>query len=318
MVDVSVVIPYIHEFPAIYQTVFAIQNEFIDENFTYEIVAVENGERDPHTEKFLHVFRILQSQGKFKYTFEPRQCAGTTRNTGAKTAQGKYLVYTDAHVVWGKNTFPLLVETLEKHDAGIVHGSTSWSHHDVIHMGCHYKLFGTISLLTHGHGTYQRCRGRTKPYRIANGTGAYIIFKREEFLKLHGYHEACRYYPHPEAYTDLKYWMFEREVWLNPRAFHYHSLYPRNYGKGAQDYCGYDHHVENVMICLYTLGGEEWLNKVYDAHIKKGDKPERLDVLMEQAKKKAEEERRFILDNAHRTLTETINWMKENNIAGVD
>ena len=222
MVDVSVVIPFVNEYPALIHTVFAIQNEFHDLNYSYEIVLVENRKVNDYTEKFLHYMRALKQQGRLQYHFEPIPCGPTARQRGARHAKGKYLIFTDAHVQFGKNTVPLLLETLEEKDAGIVHGSTVWSHAHAHNAGCHYALFkrhpktGSINrnwpnLYSHFHGGYTRCKNATEPYQVAGGTLAYVAFYKEKFLKGRGYHPECIGYPHPEGYLPLKSWMLDEE-----------------------------------------------------------------------------------------------------------
>ena len=113
MVDVSIIIPFVHEYPALIHTVFAFQNEFTDGNYSYELILVENREKDPYTDKFLHYMRTPIERERIRYFFEPRPCGPIARNTGAKNARGKYLIFTDAHVQPGKNTVPRLIRTLE-------------------------------------------------------------------------------------------------------------------------------------------------------------------------------------------------------------
>ena len=42
MVDVSFVVPYIHEYPALIHTVFSIQNEMIDLPYSYDCGFLEH------------------------------------------------------------------------------------------------------------------------------------------------------------------------------------------------------------------------------------------------------------------------------------
>ncbi|MCK5643630.1 MAG: hypothetical protein KAJ19_22715, partial [Gammaproteobacteria bacterium] len=110
---------------------------------------------------------------------------------------------------------------------------------------------------------------------------AYCMFDRHEFLAFHGYHPECRYYPHPEGYLPLKYLMFGRQPWGYPRGYHFHSLYRAKDAQGVRmkwnipigedtyDLVGNDHVICNAMICAYTLGGEKWLQILYDNWHKK-------------------------------------------------
>lgn len=332
MTDVSVVLPAIHEYPALIHTLFSIQNEFSDLNYTWEIVVVENGEQDSYTPKFLQLFRVPIARKQIKYLFEPIQCGPAARMTGAKAAQGKFLVFMDAHSEVGKNTLPLLLNTLEEKQAGEVHGVTVKTHWDPNAAGGHYQLFGGggPNLFSHMHGTYCRAVQGNGPYLVANATLAYVAFWRKEFLKLRGYHPACRFYPHPEGYLPLKYWMFDREVWLHPQAFHFHSNYPRNYGTKIHEgltidikgdpykVVGNDHCIRNAMICGYTLGGEAWLQHIYDYWSKKVRSKYVLNGIKEDARRVSEDERQWILDNAHWTLDETLQRLHDIKVKGTE
>lgn len=331
MTDVSFVIPAIHEFPALYHTLFAIQVEMEDLGMSYEMIVVENGEKDVHTPKFLTLFRVPIARKLIKYLFEPIQCGPIARMTGAKEAQGRYLVFLDAHSALGKNTIPLLINTLEGKNAGEVHGVTVKTHWDSRQAGGHYQLFGGggPKLNSHFHGTYCRATGN-EPYQVGGATLAYVIFNREEFLKLRGYHPACRFYPHPEGYLPLKYWMFDREVWLHPKAYHFHSNYPRNYGSKIKEgltiqirgdpyrLIGNDNLIRNAMICSYTLGGEPWIQRVYEYWSKRVRSKYVLNGIREDARASAEEEYQWILDNAHHTLDEVLQDLHQRKTRGVE
>jgi len=328
--DISIVVPMIHEYPAIIHTLYSIQNEFSDENYTYEVIVVENGEQDTYTPNFHKWFRVPTLMGRMKYLFEPIQCGPMARMTGAKEAKGKYLMFMDAHTELGKNTIPLLVNLLEEKDAGEVHGVTLKSHIDMSSAGGHYQLFnaGGPKLNSHFHGSY--CRAvQDQPYIVGGASLAYVMFNREEFLKLHGYHSECRFYPHPEGYLPLKYWMFEREVWLHPRAFHFHSIYPRNYGSKIKEgftilvdgepyrLVGNDNLLRNAMICAFTLGGKEWSQKIYDFWLPKIRSQAVLSGIKEDAERVAAEERNWILNNATYTLNEVLIDLHKRCVNGV-
>jgi glycosyltransferase involved in cell wall biosynthesis len=336
MTDISIVIPYVNEYPALIHTVFSIQNEFVDLPYSYEIICVENRARHAYTEKFLHYMRTLIADGRLKYAFEERPCGPIARQTGALQAKGKYLIFTDAHVQLGKNTIPLLIDLLEEKDAGMVHGCTVWSHWDAHHAGCHYELYkkhpttGGINrnwpnLNSHFHGGYTRCRDAEGPYKVAGATLAYVAFFRDRFIKSRGYHMGCRGYPHPEGYLPLKSWMLDQECWIHPKAFHYHSLYPRNYGPqvdiniDGHQLVGNDFLIRNAMICAYTLGGDKWLDKIYNEWLKyRGAKQHVLDLIKKHALASIGEERKWILDNAVYTLDEVLIQLQLNGVKGVE
>ncbi len=344
MIDVSVVIPALHEYPQLIHTIFSIQNEFSDLNYSYEIIVVENGEEDEYTPQFLKYFRIPLAQGWLKYFFEPTPCGPAARMAGARKAEGKYIVFCDAHVEFGKNTIPLLIETMEHKDAGMVCGSTIKTHcrdrdknkgsipH---HVGSHYELFvgGGPKLYSHFHGGYRKPGATEEPFLIAGGPLAYVVFNREEFLKLRGYHPACRFYPHPEGYLPLKYWMFDRECWAHPMAYHFHSNYPKGGMKTGYKtieglsidikgdpyrLVGGDHLIRNAMLTAYTLGGESWIQRIHDHWSKKVRSMYVLNGIRDNAILVAQEEREWILDNAHRTLDEVLENLHKMKVKGIE
>ena len=328
--DLSIVIPYVHSYPEIIQTLFAFQNELIDENYTFEIIIVENREVDPYTNRFLHYFRVPRSREFIRYFFEEVPCGPAARMKGAVEARGKYLMFCDAHTQPGKNTLPLLVDLLEGNsNVGSVHGSTMYSHVDLKRgAGCHYDLFGgDINLRSHFHGRYQRCKC-LEPYRVAGASLAYMMVRREEFLALRGYHPECRGYPHPEGYVPLKYQMCGLECWSVPSAWHLHSLYPRNYGTRPKVHIeiegekyllvGNDNLVRNAMICAGTLGGEEWVDKVYEEWRGRGGHKRVLDGIRVSAESALVEERDWVLDNSLFSLDEVLDELYDAGVKGME
>lgn len=335
MTDISVIIPFVHEYPALIHTLFSIQDEFESNphDYTYEIIVVENREVDPYTERFKKYMGYLIKIGRLKYLFEPTPCGPIARTTGARNAKGKYLIFTDAHVHFGKNTVHELVDPMEGiSGVGIVHGCTVKSHWDQRNAGCHYKLYGGggPSLDSHFHGTYQRCRNADKPYPVAGATLAYVLVNREEFMSIGAYNENCRYYPHPEGYIPLKYWMFDMECLINPFAYHYHSNFPRNHGLPPEmeleivpenrmhRLTWNDHTIRNAMICAYSLGGQQWIDRIHAEWTRRGARPNILNSIYDSAKEAGQEDRDWISDNAVYTLNEVLFKLRERKVAGTE
>jgi len=328
--DVSVVLPYVHGYPEIIQTLFAFQNEFVDENLSFELVVVENREKDPYTDRFLQYFRVPIHLGIVKYAFEPIPCGPLARQTGVKLAEGKYILLTDSHIQPGKDTVPMMIDFLEENSkVGSVHGCTVKSHIDLKRgAGCHYDLFGgTINLYSHFHGRYQRCQG-TKPYQVAGASLAYCMFRREEFLKLRGYNENCRGYPHPEGYVPLKYMMFGYECYSMPLAWHLHSNYPRNYGVApkvdvevkGQKYrlVGNDNLIRNAMVCGYTLGNEKWLDRISNEWESRGGRKKILDAIKQNVLEVAQDEHEWVMQNAKYGLNEVLTNLYNKKVRGME
>ena len=239
--DLSIIIPFIHEYPNIYGTVNNIQTELKDCNYSWEIIVVENGTVDENTPKAFTgpraLYRAIMGD-KIRYVFEPNQCGPVARNSGARIARGKYLMFMDAHTTLGKNSIEPLIETLEKDsDCGCVSGLTAWSNYNKERLGSYYELFGGHggpTLLTHMHGHYMPF-GRVKsdkPFLAVMGSQAYTIYRKKDFFDVGGYFDGARFYPHPEGYMPIKIWMCGKSVKINPDSWHLHGMFHRHYQKG--------------------------------------------------------------------------------------
>ena len=329
--DISFVIPSIQDYPQIIMTLNSIQAEMEHSPLNYEIIYVENGVRDPYTEKFLQAYRVPISKGLIIHDFEPYQCGPAARMKGARQAKGKYILFMDSHTVLGKNSVQILINTMETQETGIVHGATVKTHVVPPHVrGLHYRLFGNAgpSLNSHMHGAYSRA-GQGDAYPCVGGNLAYTLFKTEELLELRGYHPKCQYYPHPEGYLPLKYLMFGRQVWADPNAYHFHSVYrnPGSMGKPKwsipidddfYNLVGNDHLICNAMMCAYTLGGDKWLDIIYDYWAKKIRSKYVLNGIKSYAKSEAEEEFNWVQNNLEHTLDDVLFNARKNRIKGME
>jgi len=166
------------------------------------------------------------------------------------------------------------------------------------------------------------------PYQVGGASLAYVSFRRDEFLKLGIYHPECRDYPHGENYPHLKLWMLGYEAWSHPSAIHFHSIFPRRYGKkskveiiveGEPRYLiGNDFVVHNAMVCAYTLGGEKWANFVYEEWKSRGGQTKILDGIRDRVLDVAQEEREWILNNTDQTLEDVLTDLHNRGIRGME
>ena len=329
--DVSFVIPCINDYPQIIMTINGIQAEMENSALSYEIIFVENAIINPYTEKFKQAYRVPISQDRIKYLFEEKQCGPAARMKGVRETKGKYVMFMDSHTTMGRNSVYRLINTFEEKDAGIVHGAVVKTHVVPPHVrGLHYRLFGNNgpNLNTHFHGSYSRA-GQELPYSVVNANLAYTMFKTQELLDLRGYHPECQYYPHPEGYLPLKYLMFGRQPWAEPRSFHFHSIYrnPNAMGRGEWEIpigddtyklVGNDHLICNAMICAYTLGGEKWINIIYDSWARKIRSKYVINGIRDYAREVAQEEYKWVQDNCEKSLDEVLIQARKDRIDGME
>lgn len=345
---ISFVLPAIHEYPSIYLTVNNIQCEMYYSKYEWEIIVAENGTQDVNTPKAFTgrrpVYGVPMKHGLIQYVFEPTQCGPVARNTGARLADGDFVMFMDAHTSLGPDTIDPLADYLEEHpECGCIMGMTGKSHYSKPHMGAFYELFhpekekerkGGPTLATHMHGSYRGQRSipweiRDKPFPVMMSTQAYVMYRLEDFWDLGGYFDGCRFYPHPEGYMPLKVWMSGMECRTHPDSWHLHSLYPRSRfqtgperRKKIREYGGYEvseHDRMNVMKIAYILGGDKWIDICRDALVYKHNIPEyKIVELYDLAKRVATPEREKLKGKFKYTLDDILIKGRVEGIAGME
>ena len=344
----SIVIPMIHEFPAVYLTVNNIQSELSDSKYRWEIIVAENGTQDVNTPKGFTgekpLYRVPMKAGLIKYVFEPIQGGPQARNAGAKVADGDYLMFMDAHTTPGKNTIDIMVDYMEGHpECGCLMGTTLKSHYWKDHSGAFYELFhqekekqrkGGPTLATHMHGSYRALRSvpeeeRYTPFKVVVSNQAYVMYRREEFWELGGYFSGTRFYPHPEGDLPLKMWLSGKECRTHPDAWHIHGEPCRGYfqtgperRKKEREYGGYstgEHGWMNVMKIAYLLGGEKWSSICREALQFKHRVPEyKMEELYKVAVDCATPERERLEGKFKYSLDEVLTMARKTGIVGME
>ena len=109
-VDVSVVLPVYNEAGHIEAEVDRIRAALDASDYSYEIIAVDDGSTDGSREE-LH--RI---EGIRLLTFAKNRGSGATRKVGTRAARGRVVVWTDADMTYPNDEIPELVDELEGYD----------------------------------------------------------------------------------------------------------------------------------------------------------------------------------------------------------
>ena len=180
------------------------------------------------------------------------------------------------------------------------------------------------------------------PHKVPMASHCAILAGRQEYLDKRGYHEGFRTYGGGEPYLDLKWWILGGEVWLEPRGLIRHATFNRGHwrklpcaqkfsspkwirGKGlvreaeaGDELLSYGrkykwtnemlHH--NFMLSAYTVGGYEWLQRLYAIYwdIRKGNQRYLRDLkqLRREALAVGQEDRNWIAARADCTLDELL------------
>jgi GT2 family glycosyltransferase len=330
MVDVSVCIPFAEDFPHIYFTVNNIVSTLVHSGLTHEVLVVVNNTKpetlesarksilDPATDfsKF-HKCRVLSTPDRSTVPYDVPQTPmgdipsnGLAANVAAAAAEGRFLLMCDSHVIVHPNLFTECIKVMEEHeDAGLVHAPVTWTgipyaknpdgtFRFANNKRCYqyrYREFDETKdwyLSRHFHGTYNHHLTSEKPYPIAGcGHGLYMV-RKSTWDRLGGYHPAQLAYGGREAFMTFKSWLLGYRNFTVPMTNHIHYNGRRLYTWNM------DLWMRNNMQQAYCIGGEKWLNIIYENFKKKpGVKAPIIERLRNEAEERSVDQRRFVLDN---------------------
>lgn len=286
MIEVSIIISARNEFPSIVHTVHSILNDL--ETFLrrdqVQFILVDNGSTDRRSWEFL-AHRGLYFNRNLSVVHDPIMGNVSARNKGVARARGKYVFFVDAHMSFRIGSFKAMCEALEDH-GGIVHPAVQWmGGYDPSEPSYQYS----IKLGEKIWGTWNRMKVADTPFYIPVCGHCCLGVRRDEFIRLGGYHPMFRCYGGGELYLDLKYWMLGSTSMCVPTALAYHLSAGRGYSYMQDDF------IHNMMLLGYALGADAMAERVYLLYLNKdGVRKEKIQRLHDDAFKEAQADRAFI------------------------
>lgn len=323
---ISVVISARNEMPNIAHTIHSIINDLEYCGYGYqkgqppkfEIILVDNASEDRTSEFFtyskdlisksglIYSPRGMVTNGYLKLMFDPVCGNVSSRNYGAKHAQGKYLFFADAHIAIRPGTFRDLIKAIDQ-TGGIVHPVIEW-------MGAYPPKGGyqyTLKLGEKFWGTWNRLAvSTTEPFYIPMSGHCMIGMLREQFLEYHGYSDFFRVYGGGETYLDLKWWMFGSSSVCVPTAMVYHLSAGRGYSYKMDDL------IHNMALSAYLIGGMKWWERILITYLNKAHtNKEIIHKLCDEALVEGKPDFDFINEKkkmSFKEVLEIIPWDKKN------
>jgi hypothetical protein len=311
-VDVSVIIAHRGPEMGLWFTIESCIMDLERSGLTYEFRICANGiekvtedlTRIKHyTEKTGHV-------GEFLHVEQPMS-PPTARQMITENANGKYLFFFDNHCLPTPGYFTRGVNSMDIHDIDFLHSTTRFFQGE----GTNYEYKLSLKRDFWTLEPYREPAHNLLPYRIGvAGHGGFAV-RNSAWKECGGYWQGFEGYGGEETYTDLKFWLLGKQVWIDPQFIHLHWAGERAYTRHFTD-----DYYKNMFMAAKLIGGDEWLARVFGSatkctrFIKKGQIVTPMYDLMIAAETKTQEHAKWIAARRTRTLDELLVWFKENNV----
>ncbi len=319
--DVSLCVPFAGGlWESAIQTLNHLAMVLTESRLTHEIIVVANNTPQQNID---NIAKLVAASGFGPYhhsriIVNDIPSNGLAANKAAEKSSGRYLCFTDAHVVVSSNIFTELIRAMNMNDkVGMVHAPITWTgfphtvdFRAIPNSRCYQyryrewdkkKHAGQWYLDQHFHGTYSHFNdGMMNPRKIAGCGHGFFMMKNDVWKKVGGYHPAQRSYGGREPFLTFKNWMFGYENYTVPAVHHIHSNLPRGYEwtDETNTKFGMDVWYRNCLQSAYCIGGDKWLDKIYGKFsAKKGVKPKVIQEIRDKAVADSKVQRQFVLDN---------------------
>lgn len=294
----SILIASRNEYPQLVWTIYSFIND-IPRNERYEVIVASNGasKETKVMDEWLGKGRLVRD-GFLKLLSLPAMSPFKAQQIMSEQAEGDVLVIGDAHIVVQRGTLTCMLKLLQ-HKKGFVHSPMLYL--GDINNPSHRKLYGYKHPIKRGWTFNQRSK---RPYKcVSSGAGLMMTYKHE-WQEVGGsnapFHEGIG---GGETLLDMKYWMFNKIVWIHPDCLYYHYARKRGYTWSM------DQFYWNQFVAYYCLAGREFMEE----QNKRVSYPQKLEFL-DKVENTCQEHRKFIVDNATYTLTEVFEMFEAEGI----
>lgn len=285
MVDVSVVIPFVNEFPQSAFTVQSIKNE-LSGYYDFEIILVNNyceevsAQGFPQDEGFAYFDRQIQNNTApyLKLAWCGHKLSHwNAKNLGISMAQGRFLFFCDAHVVLYPGSLRcLLSDYFMKPELrnGSYHLPLSYLNdadtRRLLYMAvvnpdiglCHYRFCSYDG----------NAKESTEPIPVSAMSTCGMLVEKDFMEHLGGWPQDLGIYGGGENWLNFTQAVLGRQIHVRPGMPLYHYAAPRGYRWNHFDW------IRNRMLAVYLTGGLSWLQRCADGIVATGNKGSRRQI----------------------------------------
>lgn len=309
----SVIIPYVNEYPQVMFTIQSIAQELIN-RVDFEILAIDNwckevGEQTtgPDTHRMQdHGSAAVEATDRLnpwlRYVkYSDKLSHWQAKNFGVSKATGDIFWFCDAHCVIGRDSLYNMFKHYVSRDMN-----------GTMHLPLTYKILESRRLIyklvcrkDQGELSYSFTgfRVEDEPYEVPCMSNCGVMMSREVYNKLGGWPTELGIYRGGEHFVNFTLSVLGMKKWIYPYGVLFHHGEKRGY------HWNYDDGVRNRFIANYMFGGDKWLNSMKN-HTK--GRKEVLQSIYENVKMSCKEHRDFIKSQQVMSIDEWLDiWLNK-------
>lgn len=249
----SLVIPSRGEAQGLWSTVASAHDALKATGEQYEIWAVVNGKVPDLATWMFH-------EGTCNVLWSGADSPQMARDQGLKQSRGEFVFFADAHCVFPRDYFSILLEDAERTKADAIFGGTRFCSNPTYGMKVGWNEYLWGQDVVYKKHIDERGDGPA-PIGII-GHGAFGI-RRKAYMDAGGYWLALHGFGGEETQFNFKLWMMGFRCFVTPRVYHWHYL-PFGERHGFDIHSNRDF-VRNFLMIAAAYGGEQRVRESYNA-----------------------------------------------------
>ena len=272
--EVSIIIPWVNEYPQIVFTVQSIRNELLG-YMDFEIILIDNYCKEVEAQGFprdggFAYFEKLVTTGVTPYIkllrYEDKLSHWNAKNLGISVAEAPLLFFCDSHIMIHPGSLRGMIEEY-KADQTLRNGSY---HLPISYMLdktsrrliyttvanpkiglCHYRFYSYDAYVS----PPGKAKAKEEPIRVGSMSTCGMLIAKAFMESIGGWPEDMGIYGGGENYLNFVQAVLGRQVRVRPGPPIYHYAAPRGYRWNHFDW------IRNRMIAIYLAGGDDWLGR---------------------------------------------------------
>ena len=262
MAELSVIVPFVNEWPQIIWTIKSISEELRD-RVDFEIITINNycdevkAQGYPEEDKAGAYLKNVEGGNKWLKVIDYKEKLShwNAKRVGVEASSGKFLFFCDAHCVVSRDSLYSMF-LLYRYSHKALTGT--------IHLPLTYQIMEWRSLIYSLNADYDRgvltyrfssYHPNSHPYKVPCMSTCGMMITREMYDSIGGWPTELGIYGGGENFINFTLSVLGFKKWIMPVPPLYHHGEKRGYSWNYTD------NLRNRAIASYLYGGEKWMEK---------------------------------------------------------